>query len=104
MTSPISSLPSQGYLEERGFEVLTSHSCRQAESIFASTKPDPAVLDYSMADGNILETLPRLHALDPSIPIIIMTGHASIELAVQAGGGLGAGRISPSRWICPRWW
>jgi len=74
----------QGYLEERGFEVVTGTSCRQAEAIFASTKPDAAVLDYSMADGNILETLPRLHALDPSIPIIIMTGHASIELAVQA--------------------
>ena len=74
----------QGYLKEHGFEVVTGNSCRQAEAIFASAKPDAAVLDYSLADGNILEALPRLHALDPSIPIIIMTGHASIELAVQA--------------------
>jgi DNA-binding NtrC family response regulator len=74
----------QGYLKERGFEVVTGSSCRQAEAIFASMKPDAAVLDYSLADGNILETLPRLHTLDPSIPIIIMTGHGSIELAVQA--------------------
>lgn len=37
-----------------------------------------------LPDGNVLEILPRLHALDASIPIIIMTGHASIELAVQA--------------------
>jgi len=74
----------QVFLEKRGFEVVPGNSCRQAESIFISAKPDAAVLDYSMADGNILETLPRLHELDPSIPIIVMTGHASIELAVQA--------------------
>jgi DNA-binding NtrC family response regulator len=42
------------------------------------------VMDYSLGDGNALEVLPRLRAADASIPIIIMTGHASIELAVQA--------------------
>ena len=74
----------QSFLENSGFEVVAGASCQQAEAIYASAKPDAAVLDYSLPDGNILEILPRLHALDASIPIIIMTGHASIELAVQA--------------------
>lgn len=74
----------QGFLENSGFEVVTGTSCQRAEAIYASDKPDAAVLDYSLPDGNILETLPRLQALDDSVPIIIMTGHASIELAVQA--------------------
>ena len=74
----------QSFLENSGFEVVAGTSCQQAEEVYARAKPDAAVLDYSLPDGNILEILPRLHAVDASIPIIIMTGHASIELAVQA--------------------
>lgn len=74
----------QNFLEHSGFEVVTATSCRQAQEIYSSAKPDAAVMDYSLGDGNALEILPRLRAADASIPIIIMTGHASIELAVQA--------------------
>ena len=74
----------QIFLQNSGFEVVTGTSCRQAEDIYNSAKPDAAVIDYSLGDGNALEILPRLRAADPSIPIIIMTGHGSIELAVQA--------------------
>jgi DNA-binding NtrC family response regulator len=73
-----------GFLEDRGFEVISGTCCREAEECWSSAKPDAAVLDYSLPDGNILDILPNLHALDPSIPIVILTGHASIELAVQA--------------------
>jgi len=72
------------FLESSGYETIAGESCRQAEALYASSKPDVAVMDYSLPDGNILDILPRLHTLDNSIPIIIMTGHASIELAVQA--------------------
>src|SRR5215467_711892 len=74
----------QTFLQNRGFEVIAGTSCRQTEEIYTSTRPDAAVLDYHLPDGNVLEILPRLRAADASIPIIIMTGHASIELAVQA--------------------
>jgi DNA-binding NtrC family response regulator len=74
----------RSFLEGRGFEVVTATSCRQAEEVYGRAKPDAAVLDYSLPDGNALEILPRLRAVDPSIPIILMTGHASIDLAVQA--------------------
>jgi DNA-binding NtrC family response regulator len=74
----------KSFLENTGFEVVAGTSCSQAEEIYGSTKPDAAVMDYSLGDGNALEILPRLRAADASIPIIIMTGHASIELAVQA--------------------
>ena len=74
----------QRFLENSGFDVIPGTSCRQAEEIYNSAKPDAVVMDYSLGDGNALEILPRLHTADASIPIIIMTGHASIELAVQA--------------------
>ncbi len=73
----------QTFLENDGFEVITGTSCRQAEEIYSSAKPDAAVMDYKLGDGNALEILPRLRGVDPYIPIIIMTGYASIELAVQ---------------------
>jgi DNA-binding NtrC family response regulator len=72
------------FLEARGFEVISGTCRREAEERWGSAKPDAAVLDYSFPDGNILDILPDLHALDPSIPIVVLTGHASIELAVQA--------------------
>ena len=74
----------QSFLEGRGFEVITGNSCRQAEEIYSAAKPDAVVMDYSLGDGNALEVLPRLRAVDSSIPILVMTGHASIELAVQS--------------------
>ena len=72
------------FLENAGFEIVSGTSCRQAEDIYGSAKPDAAVIDYSLGDGNALEVLPRLREIDATIPIVIMTGHASIELAVQA--------------------
>jgi DNA-binding NtrC family response regulator len=74
----------QTFLQNHGFEVIAGSSCQQAEGIYTSARPDAAVLDYSLPDGNMLEILPRLRAIDASIPIIMMTGNASIELAVQA--------------------
>jgi len=74
----------QSFLENSGFEVVAGTSCQQAEEVYSSAKPDAAVMDYSLPDGNVLEILPRLRAVDASIPIIIMTGYASIELAVQS--------------------
>jgi DNA-binding NtrC family response regulator len=74
----------KSFLEKSGFHVITGSCCREAEDLYNSAKPDAAVIDYSLGDGNAIALLPRLRAADPSIPIIIMTGHASIELAVQS--------------------
>jgi DNA-binding NtrC family response regulator len=37
-----------------------------------------------LPDGNALDLIPRLKAVDPSIPLIILTGFGSIDLAVEA--------------------
>jgi DNA-binding NtrC family response regulator len=43
-----------------------------------------AVIDYLLPDGTALDILPRLKAIDPGVPLIILTGHGSIDLAVRA--------------------
>jgi DNA-binding NtrC family response regulator len=72
------------FLEAKGFEVDEAATCQAAEAMFKSRRPDVAILDYSLPDGNALELLPRLRALDMSVPQVILTAHGSIDLAVRA--------------------
>jgi DNA-binding NtrC family response regulator len=73
----------QTFLKSRGFEVIPGKSCAEAEALWQNARPDVAVLDYSLPDGNVSDLLPRLKALDPNIPIIVLTGYGSIDLAVE---------------------
>lgn len=72
------------YLELQGCEVVCALTCAEADHLWRRIRPDVAVLDYRLPDGNALQLLPRLKASDSSIPIIILTGHGSIDLAVEA--------------------
>jgi DNA-binding NtrC family response regulator len=72
------------YFELRGYEVDDADSLRAALESFQSARPDAAVLDYALPDGTALDLLPRLRALDPTVPLVVLTGHGSIDLAVQA--------------------
>jgi DNA-binding NtrC family response regulator len=72
------------YIEDQGYEVATAGTCVLAEQLWRTNRPDVAILDYSLPDGNALGLIPRLKAIDASIPIIILTGYGSIDLAVEA--------------------
>ena len=72
------------FLEAQGFAVEEAESCQEAQAAFRSVHPDIVILDYSLPDGTALELLPRLKALDPAVPLVVLTGHGSIDLAVQA--------------------
>jgi DNA-binding NtrC family response regulator len=72
------------YFEQQGHEAIGADSCARADDIWNTARPDAVILDYSLPDGNPLELLSRWKALEPHIPVIILTGNGSIELAVQA--------------------
>jgi DNA-binding NtrC family response regulator len=72
------------FLEAKGFEIEEATSCQEAIESFQSSRPDAVFADYMLPDGNALELLPRLKAIDPAVPLIILTGHGSIDLAVRA--------------------
>jgi len=42
------------------------------------------VLDYSLPDGTALDLLPHLKQSHPSVPLILLTGNATVQLAVRA--------------------
>jgi len=72
------------YLENKGYEVTTAATCAQAEQVWRAARPDVAVLDHSLPDGNSLSLIPRLKAFDSTVRVIILTGYGSIDLAVEA--------------------
>ena len=71
-------------LQGQGYVVDEADTCAGALEVFRSLRPDAAVIDYMMPDGTALELLPRLKAIAADVPLVILTGHGSIDLAVRA--------------------
>ena len=72
------------FLQSQDYEITEVGSCEAAQEAFRSFRPDAAIMDYSLPDGTALDILPTLKALYPSVPLILLTGQGSIELAVRA--------------------
>jgi len=74
----------QKRLNARGLKVDTSNSGEDAISKAQSQTFDVIVLDLAMPGMDGVETLKRLRKNDPDLQIILLTGHGSIEKAVEA--------------------
>jgi DNA-binding NtrC family response regulator len=72
------------YLTNKGYDVLSTGTCADAEVLWRTARPDAVVLDQHLPDGTALELIVRLRTFDPDVPIIVITAEASIDLAVQA--------------------
>ena len=72
------------FLTTNGYEVVEAETCRAAEESFRNARPDLVILDHLLPDGDALDLLPRLRAIDASTPVVVLTGHGSIDLAVRA--------------------
>jgi DNA-binding NtrC family response regulator len=72
------------FIESEQLEVEEADSVASAERAVREGGPDAVILDHMLPDGTALDLLPRLKELDPSLPVVVLTGHASIDLAVRA--------------------
>lgn len=72
------------FLEQQGYEIEEAESCEDAQHLFRSSRPDIVIADYMLADGTALDLLPRLKEIDSDIPLLVLTAHGSIDLAVRA--------------------
>lgn len=72
------------FLAKSGHEVLTALTASAGLELFAAASPDAVVLDYRLPDMDGVSVIQRLRTLDPTVPIVMITGHGSIELAVHA--------------------
>jgi DNA-binding NtrC family response regulator len=72
-------------LDRKGYQVITSATYKEAETVSQTDKAlDLALVDLRLPDGDGIELMSKLRALHPNIQVIILTGHASIETAVEA--------------------
>ncbi|MFW5498582.1 MULTISPECIES: response regulator [unclassified Maridesulfovibrio] len=74
-------------LIRRNVEVSVASSGLAALRMVEDADFDAIVLDILMPEMNGIETLKRLRAIKPEIPVIILTGHANMEALSQVSGG-----------------
>lgn len=77
-------------IESVGLPVETYHSAREFLMSFKDTRPGCIVLDVRMPEMSGLELQEHLAARDVKLPIIVITGHGDVPMAVRAlkGGAI----------------
>ena len=73
-----------GLLSDEGFEVTTAANGYEALKIIDAESPDLVLLDIWMPGIDGIETLKEIKKENPTIQVIIITGHGTIETAVTA--------------------
>src|SRR5512144_739702 len=70
-------------MRDEGYEVVTAGSGREGIVLLNEAQPALALLDIAMPDMDGIETLRRIRELRPDLPVIMVTGHGTIETAVK---------------------
>jgi DNA-binding NtrC family response regulator len=71
-------------LSRRGFDVDTADDGPGGLARFRATRPDAVLLDVRLPGMDGREVLQRIRADDGAVPVIVMTGFASVEDAMGA--------------------
>jgi DNA-binding NtrC family response regulator len=72
------------FLRASSMDVDEAETCRQAMELFREGNHEVVVADYSLPDGTSLDILPDIKRLSEDTPVVILTAHGSIDLAVRA--------------------
>ncbi|MFH1704118.1 MAG: sigma-54 dependent transcriptional regulator [Nitrospirota bacterium] len=70
--------------KDEGYYVLTSSSGEEAIETVKEQNPDLIFLDIWLSGIDGIQTLEEIKGLKPDLPIIMISGHGNIELAVKA--------------------
>jgi len=70
-------------LRRREFEVKTAARCAEAMPVVASGWPQVVVLDVMLPDTDGMACLGRIKQESPRLPVVMLTGHASLEASLQ---------------------
>ena len=70
--------------ERRGYDVVVAPTLADVQALLAARSPGYAVVDLKLAGASGLACLEALHAHDPAMLIVVLTGFASIATAVES--------------------
>lgn len=72
------------YFSSKDFQVHHLHEGQQTNQAASNLKPDLVLLDLRLPDVCGLDKLKELKKENPTIPVVIMTGHSSAESAIES--------------------
>lgn len=71
-------------LEEEGFNVTTATNGEEGLEEFKSSHPDLVIVDLIMEGMNGIQVSKEIKKLQPNAPVMILTGHGTLESAIDA--------------------
>ncbi|HEY7653209.1 MAG TPA: sigma-54 dependent transcriptional regulator [Methylomirabilota bacterium] len=71
-------------LSRQGHTCVTASNGRDALAVLERERPDLLVTDLKMPEMDGITLLRHAHEMDPALPVIVLTGFATIESAVAA--------------------
>lgn len=71
-------------LEDEGYEVSTASSGEDALTHFGKISPEVVLLDVWMSGIDGIETLKKIKEISKETPVIMISGHSTIDTAVHA--------------------
>jgi CheY-like chemotaxis protein len=71
-------------LTRKGFSVEEAFTCKDALAQVFAHDYDLVLLDMKMSDGNGIDVLQKIKVKRPDLRVVIVTGYASIDTAVDA--------------------
>ncbi|MBN2713584.1 MAG: sigma-54-dependent Fis family transcriptional regulator [Planctomycetes bacterium] len=71
-------------LEDAGHEVMTAEKTARAISLLETNSYDLVLTDLMLPDGSGMSVLEKSKNLYPNTPVVMITGHGSIENAIEA--------------------
>lgn len=72
------------HLQRLGYTVREAADGEEAAAMATVEIPDVVITDMAMPRMGGLELLERLRNMDPSLPVIVLTGHGSLENVIVA--------------------
>ena len=76
----------EGILSDEGYETRTARNSDEALAAFRQRRPSLVILDIWLQNSRLdgLGILRALHSEEPHVPVVMISGHGTIETAVQA--------------------
>jgi len=74
----------EGVLHDEGYGTVAVGTAHELFNVLESESPLLVLLDIWLPGMDGIETLERLRQLNPSIPVVMMSGHATIATAMKA--------------------
>src|SRR5271170_5673349 len=71
-------------LQRNGYEPMPKANAAQLLASFTESQPDVILLDLVLPDGDGMELLPKIKKQWPDTEVIVLTGHATFDVAVEA--------------------